>query len=76
MSVEFNEPESSVSVRSSNKKPSFFIGIVRKTGLVETDAGAEIVLLIIATVLIALSAVLFVRGNTAPPAPTPADYAL
>lgn len=76
MSVEFNEPESTTSVRPSNKKPSFFIGIIRKTGLVKTDAGAEMVLLLMAIVLIGLSAVLFVQGNTEPPAPTPADYAI
>lgn len=76
MSVEFNEPESTFTARPSNKRPSFFIGIIRKTGLVQTDTGAQYVLLAIAIALIGLSGVLFVRGNTEPPAPTAADTAL
>lgn len=75
MAVEFNEPASMVSARGASR-PSFFIRFMIRTGLVKTERGAEMLLLILAGLLLAFSAFLFLRHSTLPPAPTPEQVAL
>ena len=75
MSVEFDEPPAMVSVRNQ-KQSSSFSRLVIKTGIVKTETGAQIVLLVLAVALLLGSAFFFIRLNTEAPAPTPAQVVL
>lgn len=76
MSVQFDEPAQTFSTHPKKRQTSSFSSIVIKTGLVKTETGAQIVLLIIAAALLAASFTLFIRANQEPPAPTPAQVVL
>lgn len=75
MSVQFNEPQSTVSVRPAQRS-SKLAQFVIKTGIVKTETGAQIVLLVVGIVLIVLSAFLFMKGNVKLLEPTPEQTAL
>lgn len=77
MSVEFNEPAITPSARASSmKKPSFLINTIIKTGIVKTEQGAQVVLMLIAAVLLILSYVMFTTANQPLPSPTPEQVAI
>lgn len=69
MGVEFNEPAATASSRPPVRQ-SFFIRSIIKTGVVKTEQGAQVVLIILAVVLIGLAVYLFRHTNVAPPVPT------
>lgn len=70
MPVEFNEPIPQSSRPESARKMSGLSKLLIGTGLVKTEAGAQLVLFVIAVLAIAASAFLFVEASKGPPAPT------
>lgn len=76
MSVEFEEPPVVVGNAMASKKKFSFSALLIKTGLVKTEATAQLILLVVAVLLIITSGFLFFRSNSEPPAPTPAQTVL
>jgi hypothetical protein len=75
MTVEFDEAAPTGPSRPP-ERPSFFTGLVLKTGLVKTAKGAQVVILILALLLLAATVFQFKQANIQAPFPTPEQVAL
>lgn len=62
MAVQFDEPTFS-SARKTGRRASFITGLFLKIGLVKTEEGAKLLMLIVLIVAVALSALLFARSS-------------
>jgi hypothetical protein len=60
----------------SSSKHSSLSQLIIKTGIIKTETGAQIVLLIVSVMLLITASTLFMRANVEPPAPTPEQTAL
>ena len=75
MTVEFDEVAPTGPSRPP-ERPSFFAGLVMKTGIVKTPKGAQVVILILALVLLAATVFQYRQANIQAPFPTPEQVAL
>lgn len=73
MAVEFNEPQRT-SVPQAPRRVSSLTGLILKLGLAKTEAGARVIMLVIAFAALALAYGIFMNGPKPVPPVNPADY--
>jgi len=63
MDVEFDEPQDPTITREVKKEPSYLVQLLMKTKVIKTEFQANLVMVVIAVVMFALSLYLFASGE-------------